>query len=114
MAARKRSNPKPGRATKGSRTGRPVMALIELMGRRWSLRVIWELRSGPLTFRGLQSACDGLSPSVLNVRLAELREVAIVEMRDEGYALTTLGHELIAALGPLFEWSGKWAKALER
>jgi DNA-binding HxlR family transcriptional regulator len=114
MAARKRPTPKPGRPTKASKTGRPIMALIDLMGRRWSLRVIWELRSGPLTFRGLQSACDGLSPSVLNVRIAELREVAIVEVRDEGYALTPLGLELREALGPLFDWSARWAKALER
>lgn len=90
------------------------MALIDLIGRRWALRMIWELRSGPLTFRALQSACDDISPSVLNVRLAELREVAIVEVRDEGYALTPLGLELLTALGPLFDWSTTWAKALER
>ena len=32
------------RAVRGSRTGRPVMALLDLLGRRWSLRIIWELR----------------------------------------------------------------------
>jgi len=55
------------------------MALLDLLGRRWALRVMWELRSGPLTFRELRERCDGMSPSVLNDRLLELREADIVE-----------------------------------
>ena len=35
-------------AVRGSRTGRPVMALLDLLGRRWTLRIVWELRDGPL------------------------------------------------------------------
>lgn len=88
------------------------MALLDLIGRRWALRLVWELRSGPLTFRALQLACGGVSPSVLNDRLAELREARIVDVRDEGYALTGLGDELIDALGPVQRWSEKWARAL--
>ena len=95
-------SPKPGKAVRGSRSGRPVMALIDLIGRRWVLRIVWELRAEPLTFRALQQACGGLSPSVLNQRLAELRDTALVELKaDEGYALTALGRELLAQLVPL-------------
>ena len=54
------------------------MALLDLLGRRWALRILWELRDEPLRFRELQQACDGLSPSVLNTRLGELREAGIV------------------------------------
>jgi DNA-binding HxlR family transcriptional regulator len=89
------------------------MVLVDLLGRRWVLRVIWELRGGPLTFRALQQACGGLSPSVLNQRLADLRGSALIDLRaDEGYALTALGRELLALLLPLTAWSEKWAKAL--
>jgi DNA-binding HxlR family transcriptional regulator len=88
------------------------MALIDLIGRRWALRVVWELRESALTFRALQTACDGVSPSVLNERLSELREVALVETRDDGYALTSLGSELIEALAPVQRWSTKWTKTL--
>lgn len=88
------------------------MALLDLVGRRWALRLIWELREGPLTFRALQLACDGVSPSVLNDRLAELREVRLIDTVDAGYALTPLGLELIAALAPVRRWSERWAKAL--
>jgi DNA-binding HxlR family transcriptional regulator len=88
------------------------MALVDLLGRRWILRIVWELRGDPLTFRALQSACGGLSPSVLNQRLAELRESALVELETEqGYALTALGRELLAHLLPLVNWAEKWAKA---
>jgi len=105
--------PKPGKPVRGSRTGRPVMALIDLIGRRWVLRIVWELRAGPLTFRALQQACGGLSPSVLNRRLAELRETALIETKaDAGYALTTFGRELLAQLVPLTVWAEKWARAL--
>lgn len=73
-----------------------------------------QFRAPAANFRELQAACDGLSPSVLNNRLAELRETRIVELRpDEGYALTKLGRELLSQLTPLTVWSEKWAKSLK-
>jgi DNA-binding HxlR family transcriptional regulator len=75
-----------------SRTGRPIMALLDLLGRRWALRVIWELGDDPLSFRELQAACDGVSSSVLNDRLSELRDAGAIE-RDagRGFRLTQEG-----------------------
>ena len=88
------------------------MALFDLLGRRWALRVIWELRDGRrLSFRALGQAC-GVSPSVLNTRLAELRETNIVALGEEGYALTAQGTALLALLLPLHEWAEGWAKGL--
>jgi DNA-binding HxlR family transcriptional regulator len=86
------------------------MAALDLLGRRWALRVLWELREAALTFRALREACGGVSPSVLSARLAELREAGLVEAGAEGYALTDLGGELCAALAPLQEWARRWAK----
>jgi DNA-binding HxlR family transcriptional regulator len=84
--------PKPGRAVRGSKTGRPIMAALDLLGRRWALRVLWELREGGQSFRALRTRCDELSPTVLNDRLAELRESGIVAHEPgAGYALTPLG-----------------------
>lgn len=97
---------------RGSDSGRPIMALLDLLGRRWTLRVIWELREGALSFRALQAACSGMSPSVLNQRLAELREALIVEQGEGGYALSPRGRELLAHFGPLHRWSEDWAEAL--
>src|SRR5262245_63076444 len=73
-------------AVRGSRTGRPIMALLDLLGRRWTLRIAWELRDGPLTSRALRTACDDASPTVVQARLSELREAGLVELLDgDGY-----------------------------
>ncbi|MBO3732193.1 winged helix-turn-helix transcriptional regulator [Glycomyces niveus] len=105
--------PMPGRPVRGSTTGRSLMAALDLFGRRWTLRIIWELGDGPLGFRSLQRRCDGMSSSVLRQRLAELQEVRLAEVSDDGgYALTTLGHEAREALDPLIDWSQRWAAEL--
>jgi DNA-binding HxlR family transcriptional regulator len=108
--------PLPGRAVRGSRSGRPVMALFDLLGRRWALRVLWELRDGsPLTFRELQARCEDISSSVLNDRLRELRDAKIVTAgRDGGYLLTPDGQSLLRALTPLDTWAKRWAKRTAR
>src|SRR5262245_52603083 len=102
--------PRPGEPVRGSKTGRPIMALLDLLGRRWALRVIWELSQRPLTFRDLQSACGNISPTILNTRLAELRDAAIVGATDGGYALTAEGKLLVKEFMGLHNWAERWAK----
>ena len=108
-------SPKPGTPVRGSRTGRPAMALLDLLGRRWALRVLWELKGGPLTSRALRQACGGLSPTVLSDRTKELREARLVRLEEpSGYSLTPLGHELFRYVLPLVAWSERWAAAVRR
>jgi DNA-binding HxlR family transcriptional regulator len=96
---------------RGSTTGRPIMRLLDLLGRRWTLRIVWELREAPRRFRELQDAI-GASPTIINTRLAELREAKLVELDEAaGYRLTSLGEELLRLFLPLHVWSEKWAKA---
>jgi DNA-binding HxlR family transcriptional regulator len=90
------------------------MALLDLLGRRWALRVLWELALRPRqTFRELQAACGDISASVLRDRLRELREAGIVERTDPGYALSRSGTELVRTLDPLNRWAHRWASLLE-
>lgn len=103
--------PKPGRPVRGSKTGRPLMAALDLLGRRWTLRIVWELRSEGATFRALRERCEGVSPTVLNTRLRELRDVGLVETGEDGYVLTELGEALINALAPLQTWAERWASS---
>src|SRR5258707_10889305 len=98
------------RAVRGSRTGRPIMALLDLLGRRWTLRIVWELRDGPLTSRALRAACDEASPTVLQARLCELREARFVAAGEGGYRLTDLGRSLLEAFAPLYGLADIWAK----
>jgi DNA-binding HxlR family transcriptional regulator len=107
----KRATPKPGRAVRGSRTGRPVMAALDLLGRRWALRVLFELGHAPQGFRELQARCGDVSSSVLRERLVELVDARLLEQDPGGhYALAPLGRELGRALAPLDAWAQRWAR----
>jgi DNA-binding HxlR family transcriptional regulator len=87
------------------------MALLDLLGRRWALRILWELRGAPLTSRALRAACDEASPTILQTRLNELREARFVElMAGAGYRLTPLGRELSEHVLPLHRFSERWSK----
>lgn len=103
--------PVPGRSVRGSTSGRPIMAAFDLLGRRWTLRVLWELRHGPVGFRALQQRCDDVSPTVLSTRLSELRDAGLIEHNDvKSHRLTPLGQDLKEALSPLQSWSERWAR----
>ena len=96
---------------RGSETGRPIMALLDLLGRRWVLRLVWELRAGPKRFRELQELI-GASPTIVNMRLRDLRAARLVELDPEsGYRLTALGQELLKLFLPLHVWSEGWKRA---
>ncbi|WP_031520723.1 winged helix-turn-helix transcriptional regulator [Streptomyces sp. NRRL F-5123] len=110
MAAR---TPKPGEPVRGSESGRPVMAALDLLGRRWSMRILWELSRSAAGFRDLQRRCGDMSSSVLNTRLNELTDARLVALGDEGYRLTALGRDLVRALAPLDAWSRRWAAAVD-
>ena len=86
--------------------------LLDLLGRRWALRVLWELRDGEAqSFRALRAACDAMSPSVLSERLEALREAGVVDAQEPGgYVLTREGRELVALLAPLQGWGERWAR----
>jgi DNA-binding HxlR family transcriptional regulator len=87
------------------------MAAMDLVGRRWALRVLWELRDGPIGARALLARCEGLSSSVLYDRLRELSEARLVSRADDGaYELTDLGRSLGVALEPLDVWARRWAR----
>jgi len=89
------------------------MALLDLLGRRWSLRILWERRGGDAaTFAELRERCDAMSPSVLNLRIAELRDAGIIDHRDGGYRLTEEGKILLVSLAPLTDWAKRWTRRM--
>lgn len=102
---------KPGAPAKGARSSRPIVMLLDLLGRRWGLRILWELREETLSFRQLRERCDAMSPTVLNQRLRELRDTDIVLLEEPfGYALSRSGRQLLETLMPLQSWSEQWQK----
>jgi DNA-binding HxlR family transcriptional regulator len=107
--------PLPGKPVRGSKTGVPLMAALDLIGRRWALQIIWELYRKPLGFRALREACTDISPTILSTRLKELRSASLVEYDGEGRnQLTKIGIELYQAVGSLKSWALRWEKSLIR
>ncbi len=104
------SIPTPGKKVRGSKTGVPIMALFDLLGRTWVLGVLWQLQEGVYTFREIQQKCETISPSILNSRLKDLREAGIVERTLDGYQLTERGNELIGLISPFGDWARGWAE----
>jgi DNA-binding HxlR family transcriptional regulator len=102
--------PRPRKPVRGSRTGRPVMALLDLLGRRMALRILWELSraNAPLTFRALLDAAE-TNPALLNTRLKELRAARLVIHPGDGYALSEEGRALLRLLLPVAGWADRWA-----
>jgi DNA-binding HxlR family transcriptional regulator len=112
MAAQRARTPRPGRPVRGSQTGRPVMALLDLLGRRWALRLIYELHGeSPLGFADLQARAVGISPSVLATRLRELVDAGLVGVDADGrYVPGPDEAELARILMSLDAWAKRWAR----
>ncbi|MEM9453170.1 MAG: helix-turn-helix domain-containing protein [Myxococcota bacterium] len=105
----------PGRAVRGSKSGRPIMALLDLLGRRWTLRIIWELRAGPRGFRELRALCDGMSPSTLSTRIRELEDAGFVDHTPDGdLTLTDVARSAEPLMLALLEWSNEWAAHMRK
>lgn len=103
--------PMPGQPVRGSKSGAPIMALFDLLGRRWAMGIVWTLaEAGPCTFGELQRLCESISPGVLNARLKELRAAQLIGHGDEGYAVAKRGRELYRHLEPMGRWSKRWAR----
>lgn len=99
-----------GAAGTAAATARPLMVLLDLIGRRWVLRVLWELRDGALAFGVLRGAAGGLSQSVLTLRLRELKQAGLVETAASGgYQLTADGKALVVEMSRLDRWAEGWA-----
>ena len=106
------SLPIPGSPVRGSTTGKPIMALLDFLGRTWALGIIWQLHQGSATFRELQQRCEQISPSLLNTRLKELKSLELVLLTSSGYQLSRQGSELFTIISPLGLWADGWASDL--
>jgi len=78
---------------------------LELLGRRWALRLVWELRRDAVSFSALR-ARTGISPSVLSTRLRELADARVIEQDgSRRYRLSGSGRELARLLYELNRWA---------
>ena len=86
--------------------------VLDRVGDKWSVLVIYVLGDGTRRFTELLRSIDGISQRMLTVTVRGLerdglvtRTVFPVVPPRVDYALTTLGRSLLEAIGPLMEWS---------
>jgi DNA-binding HxlR family transcriptional regulator len=94
---------------------------FDLLGKRWTGVVLGTLRGGPVGFRALSRAVDGISDSMLSDRLAELCNVGLATRSvDEGppvtvaYELTDAGRALLPTLEQLSRWAEEYLTSAEQ
>jgi DNA-binding HxlR family transcriptional regulator len=90
---------------------------LDRVGDRWTLLILRELLLDDRTFRDLQTALDGISPTLLTQRLTELADDGLV-VRNEAprrsksvkYSLTDAGRSLEPAVIELIRWGSRWMR----
>ncbi|WP_051839805.1 winged helix-turn-helix transcriptional regulator [Streptomyces sp. NRRL F-5126] len=113
-------NPSDGRGSRSSQnsqdsqdsTGCRTRVVLGIVGDKWSLLIVRNLRNGPRRFTELKKNIDGISQRVLTVKLRGLerdgiltRTVHQVMPPHVSYELTEMGVTLREASMPLLEWS---------
>ena len=86
-------------------------AALAVIGGKWKILILWELRSGALRFGELKREIGTISEKMLIQHLKELECDQVVVRHDfkevpprVEYALTDFGASLLEALTPLCEW----------
>ncbi len=92
----------------------PVAHALDVIGERWALLVIRELRLGPRRYADLQAALPAISPSVLAQRLHDLERAEVVckralraPIRAQLYGLSPWGADLEPVFVALASWGSR-------
>ena len=87
---------------------------MELIGKRWTALIIYQLLNGPQRFNAIESALP-ISGRLLSERLKELEKENIVERKVYSevpirveYSLTEKGSSLEGAVREIETWAQKW------
>ena len=87
---------------------------LDVVGTRWTLLILRELRPGPRRFTDLLDGLPGISRKLLTERLRDLERDGIITRKElpppaarQVYELTDDGRDLAVATGPLISWGSK-------
>jgi len=102
------SEPRPAQQDNACR----ARVVLGIVGDKWSLLIVRNLRQGPRRFTELKRDTDGISQRMLTVTLRSLerdgiltRTVHNVMPPHVSYELTPVGRTLREATAPLLEWT---------
>jgi DNA-binding HxlR family transcriptional regulator/putative sterol carrier protein len=87
---------------------------LDVVGDRWTLLIVRELRPGPRRFTDLVDGLPGISRKLLSERLRGLERDGIIARRElpppaarQVYQLTDDGRDLATAMAPLIAWGAR-------
>jgi DNA-binding HxlR family transcriptional regulator/putative sterol carrier protein len=87
---------------------------LDVVGNRWTLLIIRELRPGPRRFTDLVDGLPGISRKLLTERLRDLERDGVITRRQlpppiarQVYELTEEGRDLATAMAPLIAWGAR-------
>ena len=98
--------------------GCPVAAFQKMIGGKYKLRIVWDLKDGPLRYSeirtGLLRGSVGspeIAPRVLSRELKALTESGLIERKDYGvvppkveYRLTRKGKSFVPVIAAIKDW----------
>ncbi len=92
----------------------PVEITAYLLGSKWKLLIVEQLRSRPRRYSDLFESLAGISQKVLSENLKQMQDYGVVARvifpeippRVE-YSLTPLGEELLPIIDSMASWGGK-------
>ena len=98
----------------------PAATTVQLIGSKWKLLIIRNLRSRPWRFNELKKDLDGISQKVLTDSLRSMEEDGIITRtvypevppRVE-YALSPLGESMHPILDAMEQWGNDYKKQLQ-
>ena len=96
------------------RSACPVANTLDIVGDKWSLLIIRDMRHGKRTYGELAQSPEGIPTNILADRLRRLAEAGIIESAAYqerpvryAYTLSAKGKDLGELLGALVRWGKK-------
>jgi DNA-binding HxlR family transcriptional regulator len=98
-----------------------IDTVVEIIGKKWNLLIIWHLRSSTLRFSELQHRMCGINSKTITKHLRDLEQHAIlirtvfpeVPPRVE-YELTDRGRKVLPIIEAMMDWGGIYLSSEEK
>ena len=98
--------------------GCPVTAFQRMISGKYKIRILWDLKDGPLRYgeirSGLLRGAEGtreIAPRVLSRELKALTEIGLIDRKDYGvvppkveYRLTRMGQSFVPVISAIQKW----------
>ena len=98
----------------------PVATAVALIGGKWKLLILRNLKARPWRFNELQRDLDGISQKVLTDSLRQMIDDGLVYRRDFGemppkveYGLTDLGRQMLPIIDALADFGNYYRSVLK-